>query len=146
MYDAPEILEGASLRLILDTYTPADDVRGLVPYYHYRLQTMHAVDMGHLNFRIGDTAHILNVAGHIGYWVAPEFRGQSASYKACLLLAPFIRSIYPSVIITSDPDNAASIAIIEKLGADFIDEIRIPPGDPAYKNTPQYKRRYRWHA
>lgn len=43
-----------------------------------------------------------------------------------------------------DPVNYASIHIIEKLGARFIDEVDVPPDDPSYKNGARRKRRYEW--
>lgn len=131
--------------LRLDKMVPADPDRGFVPYYHYRIHLPDKKDAGHINFRVGDTPHILLAAGHIGYAVNPDCQGKALSYYACKTLAPFVRSIYSSVILTVDPDNTASIRTIEKLGASFINEVIFSPDDPHYANGARIKRRYEWH-
>ena len=53
---------------------------------------------------------------------------------------------YPAVILTSDPDNATSLAIIEKLpGIKFLDETSITIGEATAEKRRTYKRRYRWN-
>ncbi len=123
---------------------PGDPQRGFVPYYHLRILTASQSGVGHINFRIGATEHVLHCAGHIGYVIREPFRGHSYAFQACCAIAPFVRSVYPSVIITSDPDNHASIRTIERLGAAFIDEVPVPPHDPHYQRGSRTKRRYRW--
>jgi predicted acetyltransferase len=59
-------------------------------------------------------------------------------------LAPFVRSLYPTVTITCDPDNHASRRTIEQLGASFVDEVPVPPNDPHYERGSWTKQRYRW--
>jgi tagatose 1,6-diphosphate aldolase len=66
------------------------------------------------------------------------------AFQACRAIAPFVRSFYSTVIITSDTDNQASIRTIERLGASFVDEIAVPPHDPQYQRGSRGKRRYRW--
>jgi len=123
---------------------PGDPQRGFVLYYHFRISTTGQSDVGNINFRIGDTEHVLNCAGHIGYEIREPFRGHSYALQACCAIAPFVRSVCSSVIITSDPDNHASIRTIERLGAVFIDEVPVPPHDPHYQRGSRAKRRYRW--
>jgi predicted acetyltransferase len=142
--EAPAILEGAQVRLRFDRFAPADPKHGLVPYYHYRICLPDNTDIGHINFRIGNTPHILLAAGHIGFAVSPSHRGRSLSYHACITLAPFVRSIYPAVILTANPDNHASLRIIERLGARFVDEVAVAPDDPHYASGAKCKRRYEW--
>lgn len=123
---------------------PGDAARGLVPYYHFRILARDGAEIGHINFRVGDTEHVRNCAGHIGYEIHESFRGHSYALQACCALAPFVRSIFPSVIITTDPDNHASLRTIERLGAVFMDEMPVPPYDPHYARGSRIKRRYRW--
>ncbi len=120
-----------------------DPARGLVPFYHYRIFVADH-DVGHINFRVGDTEHVRLCAGHIGYGIAEAFRGHSYAYQACRAIAPFVREIAPQVIISADPDNYASLRTIERLGAVLLDEIAVPEHDPHYEHGARFKRRYQW--
>ncbi|HXC37058.1 MAG TPA: GNAT family N-acetyltransferase [Candidatus Acidoferrales bacterium] len=131
--------------LCFDKVVPGDAALGFVPYYHFRILLADSCDAGRINFRVGDTDHITFIAGHIGYEVTPPFRGHSYALQACRALAPFVRSFYPSVIITTNPDNLPSVRTIEKLGAVFMDEVPIPPHDPHYLRGSRTKLRYRWN-
>ena len=123
---------------------PGDPSRGLVPYLHFRILNAEGTDVGHINFRIGETEHILVSAGHIGFEIAEPFRGHGYALQACQAIAPFVRSVYEAVTITCDPDNIASRRTIERLGARFVDEVSVPAHDPQYKRGSRAKRRYRW--
>ena len=118
--------------------------RGFAPFYHFRIHTADGSDVGHINFRVGDSDHVKFIAGHIGYEIPEAFRGHGYACQACRAIAPFVRKVSASVIITSDPENIASVKTIEKLGASFIDEVPIPPGDSHYLRGSRRKRRYSW--
>ena len=133
------------IRLDFSHIIPGDASRCLVPAYHFRILDSRRRDAGHINFRVGDTPHIIQVAGHIGYEIVPGFRGSGFAALACHALAPFVSKIYRSVIITTNPDNLASRHIIEnKLGARFLNQVAVTPDDPAYASGARWKRRYRW--
>src|SRR5208283_132500 len=100
--------------------------RGFVPYYHFRILVADGTDVGHINFRVGATEHVRLCAGHVGFEITGTFRGRGFALQACRALAPFVRSFYESVTLTSDPDNFASIRTIEQLGARFMDEAAVP--------------------
>src|SRR5581483_1222686 len=105
---------------------------GLSPYYHFRILMGDGVDAGHINFRVGDSEHILNCAGHIGFAVEEKLRGRGLAGQACWALAPFARRFYETVILTADPENTVSIRVIEKLGAEYLGTVCIPPHDPGF--------------
>ena len=140
----PEILAFGEVRLRFVRFVPGDATRGIVSQYHFRIVTADDADVGHINFRIGDTEHVRLCAGHIGFEITEAFRGHGFALQACRALAPFVRSFYEAVTVTSDPDNLASIRTIEQLGADFVDEISVPPHDPQYQRGSRRKKRYRW--
>ncbi len=140
----PENLAYGEVTLRFSRLVPGQVSRGLVPYYHFRIATTEGSDVGHINFRVGDTEHIRLCAGHIGFEVAEPFRGHRYALQACRALAPFVRSIYETVIITCNPDNVASRRTIERLGSIFMDEVPVPPHDPQYQRGSRAKRRYRW--
>jgi tagatose 1,6-diphosphate aldolase len=139
-----ELLAFGEVALRFVQIFPGDTARGFVPYYHFRIITVDGTDVGHINFRAGNTEHVLTCAGHIGYEVAERFRGRHYAMQACRAIAPLVRSFYEAVTITSDPDNHASIRTIERLGACFVDEIAVPAHDPHYQRGSRSKRRYQW--
>lgn len=116
----------------------------LVPYYHFSMLNEDGYSVGHINLRVGDTNHIRCCAGHIGYAVKPEFRGQRYAYHACRALVPVIKHVYRSVLVTSDLENTASISAIERLGAAFLDVSVVPQSDPGYQFGARKKVRYQW--
>lgn len=132
------------IELLFDKYFLPIDNPEIVPFYHFKMADSACNLVGHLNFRVGDTRHVREVAGHIGYFVFPEFRGNGAAYKSCRAIAPFVKRFYDQVIITAEIDGAASIKTIEKLGAQYLGEIEVPEGDPAYLLGARIKRRYIW--
>ena len=140
----PERLSFGKVSLCFVHVVPDDTKRGLVPFYHYRICISDSLGTGHLNFRVGDTEHVRLYAGHIGYEIYQAFRGHGYALQACHAITLFVRSIYPAVILTSDPDNLASIRTIEKLGANFMDEVAVPPHDPHYQRGSRFKKRYQW--
>jgi predicted acetyltransferase len=139
-----DALASGEISLRLAAIVPGEPKRELVPSYHFRILSGEDTDVGHLNFRIGDTDHVRMVAGHIGYQVLEPFRGHGYALEACRAVAPFVRQFYDAVTITCDPDNAASRRTIERLGALFLDEVPVPPHDPNYRRGSRRKRRYQW--
>lgn len=140
----PDTLSFGQVRLQFVRVVPGDPSRDMVPAYHFRILVADGSDVGHINFRVGDTEHVRVSAGHIGFQILEPFRGHGYAFQACRAIAPFVRSIYDAVTITCDPDNHASIQIIERLGASFTDEVPVPPHDPQFQQGSRRKRRYRW--
>ena len=140
----PDALSYGKVKLRFVEIVPGEPARDLVPYYHFRILDAAGADAGHINFRVGDTSHVRICAGHIGFVIHGPFRGHGYALEACRAIAPFVRSISESVIITCDPENLPSRRTIEKLGATFVDEVPVPPHDPHYQSGSRIKRRYRW--
>ncbi len=116
----------------------------LVPFYHFKILDTVGTIVGHINFKVGNTNHIRQCVGHIGYEILPEHRGNSYSYFACDAIRPFVQEFYNKVILTCDPENTPSIKIIEKLNGKFLNEITVPKHDPSYRGRFSKKRRYEW--
>jgi predicted acetyltransferase len=140
----PETLSAGEVLLRFVRIVPGERSRGFVPYYHFRILAADGADVGHINFRVGDTDHVRVCAGHLGFEVLEAFRGHGYAFQACRAIAPFVASIYDAVTITCDPENHASRRTIERLGASFIDEVAVPPQDPHYQRGSRSKRRYKW--
>jgi predicted acetyltransferase len=144
LQEPPEALSFGQVRLHFIRIVPGDPSRDFVPAYHFRILLGDGSDVGHINFRVGDTEHVRVSAGHIGFEICEEHRGHGYAFEACCAIAPFVRSVYDAVTITCDPDNLASRRTIERLGASFIDEVPVPQHDPHYQRGSRFKRRYRW--
>lgn len=142
--DPPEDLRSGPVRLVFEEVVRPCGHDELVPFYHFAICDDADSNVGHINFRVGDTPHVTQFAGHVGYRIEAQHRGHSHSLHACLALAPFIRTRYAEVIVTSDPGNAASLRIIEKLGAVFLGEVDVPESDPAHASGARRRRRFRW--
>lgn len=139
----PEDLSFAEVTLRFVRVVPGEPSRGFVPYFHFRILA-DGVDVGHINFRVGDTEHVRVCAGHIGFEIAECFRGRGYALQACQAIAPFVRSVCERVTMTCDPDNLASKRTIECLGAQFVDEVVVPVHDPHFERGSRNKRRYTW--
>lgn len=140
----PSDLRFDAVTLAFARVVPGDPARGFAPSYHFRILIRDGVDVGHLNFRVGDSDHVTLTAGHIGFEIAEPHRSHGYAYQACRAIGPFVRTIYASVLITCDPSNVASRRTIERLGSAFIDEMPVPPHDPHYARGSRSKLRYRW--
>jgi hypothetical protein len=141
--EPPDGLTFEDVSLFYVGVMPGDEARGLVPYYHHRI-LVDAADVGHINFKVGDSDHVRLYAGHIGFHVKPVYRGHGFAGKACRALVPLVSRHYQDVILTADPDNLASVRTIEGLGARFLDEVPVPLDDPQHSSGSLTKRRYRW--
>jgi len=137
-------LSFGDIALLFVVVGSGDPSRGFVPYYHFRILTGDGTDVGHINFRVGDTDHVCSSAGHIGFEILEPFRGHGYARQACEAVAPFVRRFYEAVIITCDLENLPSRRTIEHLGAVFLDEVAVPPHDPHYQRGSRWKRRYSW--
>ncbi|MGJ8657911.1 MAG: GNAT family N-acetyltransferase [Akkermansiaceae bacterium] len=145
---APECMSYGKVKLFFDRLTEGDIARGFVPGYHFKILNGDSVEVGHFNYRIGDTEHVRCAAGHIGYEILEQYRGHGYAGDACLAAAQWIAEVSEKVsqetLVTTDPDNIASIRTIERIGATFIDEVAVPEGDPHFLRGSYSKRRYRW--
>lgn len=142
--DDPPDLSAGPVILFFDARFDAEPGGELVPFYHFKIIGEQGKIVGHINFKTGDTRHIHQCVGHIGYEILKEYRGRSYAYWACKAIAPLVKSVYDKVVLTCDPENIASKKTIEKLSATFINEVAVPIHDPSYHSGSRMKRRYEW--
>lgn len=124
--------------------TGGDAVRGFVPGYHFRIENECGEDVGHINVRVGDSGHVRLAAGHIGFEIHEQHRGNAYAKKACLALEGWIATVSPTLFVTADPDNEPSLKTIERIGAKFLDEVNVPLSDPHYARGSIRMRRFIW--
>ena len=141
----PAGLTFGAVSLAFVEIVPGDDAKGFAPAYHFHMTLPgDGREAGHINFRVGDSDHVRRCAGHIGFAVAEPLRGRGYAFQACRALEPFVRTIYPVVVLTCDPENVASRRTIEKLGARFAERVSVPPNDPHYLRGSRTKLLYHW--
>lgn len=76
--------------------------------------------VGRLTFRHSMDENILNVRGHMGYVVLPEFRNQGFATQILQLALPFAKNVgLRRILLTCDKGNIASLRTIEKCGGVF---------------------------
>src|SRR5579871_4662336 len=111
-FHVPEGLGYEQVTLRFDRFEPEDEDAGLSPMYVFKILDPSQTDVGHISFKVGDTWHITYAVGHIGYHIERGHRGHGYAYQACRALAPFAKTVYERLIITTHPSNAASIRTI----------------------------------
>lgn len=139
-----DVLGHEDILVRFERFTEGNEEKGFAPGYHFRVLTSDLIDVGHVNIRVGNSEHVTRCAGHVGFEIHPEHRGKRYASKACKALAGFVSEALGNPIITTDPDNIASIMTIERIGGIFMDELDVPEADPHYARGSRRKRRYRW--
>jgi tagatose 1,6-diphosphate aldolase len=127
-----------------------------VPSYHFWMRVRPLPDgsgwnrpsvpmAGSISLRIGDSRDVELYYGHVGYNVLPAARGCRYAQRACQLLAPLARAHGMSRLwITCNPENFASRKTCERLGAELVDFVDVPPSNPLHARGEVRKCRYRW--
>lgn len=119
------------LQLVLTGCVPAEDSPWGVPAYLFRMQHPSGEYLGRIRLRVGWSEGIIRYAGHVGYAVEPPHRGHRYAERACRLLMPLAkRHGMSSLWITCQPDNMPSRRTLERLGAECVGVIDVPPEYP----------------
>ena len=132
------------LWLDLRAREPANPTRGWVPAYRFAMR-LDGVELavGRLGLRIGNNHTIEQYAGHVGYEVAPAFRGNRLAERSCRLILPLARRHgFHELWITCNPDNWASRRTCERLGAELIDVVDVPHDSDLFAPGSERKCRY----
>jgi len=124
---------------------PAESVQELAPAYGFEMRRVGGSEViGKIRLRVGNTIPLIMYAGHIGYGVAPDFRGHQYAARACRLIYSLARQHAMNELwITCNPENAASRRTCKLAGAEFVDTIDLPADAELYKNGDRQKCRYR---
>jgi len=156
-YQPPPLTDGV-ITLRLDACVPMRR-NAWAPSYQfllYRAETLgeggrplrvggrYAESIGHIHLRVGMNDNIY-YGGHIGYGVHEAHRGHGYARRACRLVAPFARFLgHDELVITTTPDNLASIRTIEGLGAEFMGNVEVPRYHDLYKRGDKIVARFVW--
>lgn len=96
---------------------------GRAPSFHFWL--LDAADVvGTARVRLQLSPHLEREIGHIGYDVRPSKRGQGYGAKLFSLVLEAARELGVSpVYVVCDSHNTASVAIVERAGAQLLEEV-----------------------
>jgi len=140
----PGRLVDRELELVVMRTAAADPEKRHCPMYEFAMiHTHRRTMMVKIRLRIA-SARALRYPGHIGYDVAPKYRGHRYAARSCQLLLPLARSHgLKAVWLTVNPENTASRKTCQLLGARYIETVRIPRDHELYHVCKRYCRRYR---
>lgn len=130
------------ISLELDSISPANYSTNFSPSENYSINYK-SEKVGTLRFRIGQNKQLLFYAGQVGYEIEEAFRGNRYATKAMLAILPHCFKYFPSIFITCNEDNIASIKTIEALPHEFLGVVLIPRNNIMYAEGDRTKRRYR---
>lgn len=137
----------ADQNLLLLLHENGVDTSGEEPIPTYRFHLVHRETravMGGINLRVGQSDNLVLYRGHIGYHVAPDYRGNRYAERACRLLLPLAaQHRLDPLWITCNPDNLASRRTCENLGAVLVEILAVPQDTEAYRAGARTKCRYR---
>jgi tagatose 1,6-diphosphate aldolase len=141
-FDSTPLIDG-ELELHCTDRRPADQSRNLVPVYLFDIRVA-GTRVGSIQLRVGNTRELELYGGHFGYAVDPGHRGHAYAARACRLLLPLARRHGLTTLwITCNPDNIASRRTCERLGAELVEIISLPPDNDMHVRGDREKCRYR---
>ena len=131
------------LKLELQKTMEAQPERGWVPAEFYHMVADGAV-VGTIQLRLGNSEDLRLYGGQVGYSVVPEHRGHGHAGAALRLLVPIARQHGMAELwITCTPDNMASRRTLEKVGAVYVETVRVPLDSDLHARGDYEMRRYR---
>jgi len=115
-------------------------IPGAIPLYVMRIiKKGSGVIVGQITLQVADERDVYYI-GHIGYRVHEEFRGNNYALKACRLIFGLAkRHGMSELIITCNPDNAASRRTLEKLGGIMKEIVKVPEWHELYEKGDREK-------
>lgn len=141
----PGPLQDGDLTLCLVDKNVPDVEKQWVQSYGFELRLPNVVGcVGTVNLRVESTNRITMYAGHIGYWVDTNWRGNHFAERAVRLILPLAKRHRISPLwITCNPDNWPSRRTCERLGAELVEIVDLPADDEMYLQGERQKCRYR---
>ena len=143
-HDPGRLVDG-DLELVLVERYPGDPAINYVPTYRFKMILVGQDSaIGRIEFRVGNTRHLVMYGGHLAYVVDTDYRGHHYAARACKLLLPLARwHGFQTLWITCNPDNMASRRTCEWVGAELIEIVDLPEDTDMYHKGERQKCRYR---
>ncbi|MDU5111883.1 MAG: GNAT family N-acetyltransferase [Clostridium sp.] len=139
------LLTDGDIDLKIENKVPANEEKGHVPSYKYRI-TLHNMDdtIGAIDIRIGHNENTY-YGGNIGYTINEEYRGNGYAAKACKIIREVaIAHGMEKLIITCNPDNFPSRRTCEKVGLTLKGIVDLPIYNEMYIRGERQECIYEW--
>jgi predicted acetyltransferase len=132
------------LELRIDKVYGYSDSPWAVPAYRFDVLA-EGRKAGTISLRVSDADRLIRYAGHIGFGIDEIFRGRRLAGRAVRLLLPLSANYGINPLwLSCNPDNLASMQVMNWLGATYVETIDLPPDyDRYYSRGERQKRRYR---
>ena len=144
MFLDTDFLKNDEIHLVLQRTAEEDAEKGWVPAYHFGICNHDGIAMGVCDLRIGHNEK-LYYGGNIGYRVNEKYRGHHYAAKACLLLFELARRHQLEyVIVTCNPENAASRKTCEYAGGTLLEIVELPEDNDMRADGETHKCIYRF--
>ena len=144
MFFPTDDLRSDEIYLHLERTADADLQKGWVPAYHFAICLSSGEKIGLCDLRVGHNEN-LYFGGNIGYEIFPEHRGHHYAGKACRLLFRLAKKhTLEYVIITCNPENAASARTCEYAGGQLLEIAELPPENDMREKGETHKRIYKF--
>lgn len=140
-----DYLTDGEIDLRIEEKTPADEEKGFVPEYDYRI-TLHNSNenIGAIDIRIGHNENTY-YGGNIGYSIEATYRGNNYASKACKIIKDVaIAHGMNRLIISCSPDNYPSRKTCEKAGFKLKEIADLPSYHELYQVGKQQMCIYEW--
>jgi RimJ/RimL family protein N-acetyltransferase len=139
----PKLFKNNGLELRLTHTYPAKESPWKVPAYQFDI-IHNGERVGTISLRVSRDPTFTDLAGQIGFALEEQYRGRGLAGKAVELLLPLAQYHDLSPLwFTTTTDNRASQRVLEKLGAEFVKVVPIPPAYPSYAAGEREKLLYR---
>lgn len=126
-------LRDGEIALRLTRTLEGEPERGRLPAYRFAICLADGREAGTCELRLGYHRNTY-YGGNIGYTVYPEHRGRHYAGKACRLLFSLARKHgMEHLVITCDPDNAASRRTCECVGGILEEIVDLPEDNDMYR-------------
>lgn len=136
---------GDDIALLLNRYLEGQRALEGAPAYLFDIVLLDGTLIGQIDLRIGTSHTLVTYAGQIGYGIDRPYRGNHYAVKACELIAPVARDHgMHELWITCNPDNQASVRTCERLGARYIETVKVPRWSELWRRGDREKLRYLW--
>ena len=142
-YDV-EDLKTDEIYLKLNQTCEAQPEKRWLPAYYFDICLLDGTTIGGCDLRVGHNDKTY-IGGNIGYAIHEEYRGHHYAAKACELLFLLAKKHdMKYLIITCDPDNAASYKTCEYINGKLVEITDIPEDNEMYAEGKRQVMVYRF--
>ncbi|MFQ3230642.1 GNAT family N-acetyltransferase [Reinekea sp.] len=136
---------GDEVALVLNRVLNSREGLDGVPALLYDIVLHDGSRIGQIDFRLKTTPSLIKYGGQIGYGINKPYRGRGFAAQACELIKVVAKEKgFDALWITCNPDNIASIKTLDKIGAQFVEQVLVPKDTELWHRGDREKLRYLW--